>query len=217
MTKGSEVVEGFWVGNDCDVPGGADDGAGAFRSFDLCVRVSWDPTKLTAGFGELRDATRIHPDTNIPSSCRPRATAGCNSRQPGVCPAVALHLGLFSCYARSAQSAFTCRVSFTFARAQRASIKCCTIRQATPDRLRVRPARLRWIVSDHLRAHSQLEQHGRKGRRPRLLFAQGHRRKRRTRGSRWEPQPPCAGPLPGWLCELLAEPADSRLNPPSWC
>ncbi|KAK8861357.1 hypothetical protein IAR55_002176 [Kwoniella newhampshirensis] len=27
MTRGSEVVEGFWVGNDCDVPGVADDGA----------------------------------------------------------------------------------------------------------------------------------------------------------------------------------------------
>ncbi|KAK6906966.1 hypothetical protein I203_100955 [Kwoniella mangroviensis CBS 8507] len=40
MTKGSEVVEGFWVGNDCDVPGGADDGAGASVPFDLCVRAS---------------------------------------------------------------------------------------------------------------------------------------------------------------------------------
>jgi dual specificity MAP kinase phosphatase len=40
MTRGSEVVEGFWVGNDCDVPGGADDGAGARMSFDLCVRAS---------------------------------------------------------------------------------------------------------------------------------------------------------------------------------
>ena len=40
MTKGSEVVEGFWVGNDCDVPGGADDGVGARMSFDVCVRVS---------------------------------------------------------------------------------------------------------------------------------------------------------------------------------
>ncbi|WVW79771.1 hypothetical protein I302_101741 [Kwoniella bestiolae CBS 10118] len=40
MTRGSEVVEGFWVGNDCDVPGGADDGAGATVPFDLCVRAS---------------------------------------------------------------------------------------------------------------------------------------------------------------------------------
>lgn len=40
MTRGSEVVEGFWVGNDCDVPGGADDGAGARINFDLCVRAS---------------------------------------------------------------------------------------------------------------------------------------------------------------------------------
>jgi dual specificity MAP kinase phosphatase len=40
MTRGSEVVEGFWVGNDCDVPGGADDGAGAKVSFDLCIRAS---------------------------------------------------------------------------------------------------------------------------------------------------------------------------------
>jgi dual specificity MAP kinase phosphatase len=40
MTRGSEVVEGFWVGNDCDVPGGADDGAGSHVSFDLCVKAS---------------------------------------------------------------------------------------------------------------------------------------------------------------------------------
>lgn len=40
MTRGSEVVEGFWVGNDWDVPGGADDGVGAQMSFDLCVRCS---------------------------------------------------------------------------------------------------------------------------------------------------------------------------------
>jgi hypothetical protein len=40
MTRGTEVVEGFWVGNDCDVPGGADDGAGSRIQFDLCVKVS---------------------------------------------------------------------------------------------------------------------------------------------------------------------------------
>nr|XP_018264408.1 uncharacterized protein I303_02574 [Kwoniella dejecticola CBS 10117]OBR86566.1 hypothetical protein I303_02574 [Kwoniella dejecticola CBS 10117] len=40
MTRASEVVEGFWVGNDCDVPGGANDGAGATIPFDLCVRAS---------------------------------------------------------------------------------------------------------------------------------------------------------------------------------
>ncbi|OCF45047.1 hypothetical protein I317_01098 [Kwoniella heveanensis CBS 569] len=40
MTRGSEVVEGLWVGNDCDVPGGADDGAGAEVPFDLCLRAS---------------------------------------------------------------------------------------------------------------------------------------------------------------------------------
>ena len=40
MTRGSEVVEGFWVGNDCDVPGGANDGAGSRVSFDLCVKAS---------------------------------------------------------------------------------------------------------------------------------------------------------------------------------
>jgi dual specificity MAP kinase phosphatase len=40
MTRGTEVLEGFWVGNDCDVPGGADDGAGATVDFDLCVRAS---------------------------------------------------------------------------------------------------------------------------------------------------------------------------------
>ncbi|WWC69001.1 uncharacterized protein I206_102937 [Kwoniella pini CBS 10737] len=40
MTRASEVVEGFWVGNDCDVPGGAEDGAGATIPFDLCVRAS---------------------------------------------------------------------------------------------------------------------------------------------------------------------------------
>lgn len=40
MTRGSAVVEGFWVGNDCDVPGGAEDGAGASVSFDLCLKAS---------------------------------------------------------------------------------------------------------------------------------------------------------------------------------
>lgn len=49
MTRGSEVVEGFWVGNDCDVPGGADDGAGARVSFDLCVKASECSDMPTAG------------------------------------------------------------------------------------------------------------------------------------------------------------------------
>lgn len=40
MTQGSEVVEGFWVGNECDVPGGAEDGAGSKVSFDLCLKAS---------------------------------------------------------------------------------------------------------------------------------------------------------------------------------
>lgn len=40
MTRGSEVLDGFWVGNDCDVPGGADDGAGSKVAFDLCVRAN---------------------------------------------------------------------------------------------------------------------------------------------------------------------------------
>ncbi|GMK54531.1 hypothetical protein CspeluHIS016_0111170 [Cutaneotrichosporon spelunceum] len=40
MTRASEVVEGFWVGNDTDVPGGADDGAGARVPFDMCVKAS---------------------------------------------------------------------------------------------------------------------------------------------------------------------------------
>lgn len=40
MTRATEVVEGFWVGNDWDVPGGADDGAGAEMAFDVCVRCS---------------------------------------------------------------------------------------------------------------------------------------------------------------------------------
>lgn len=40
MTRATEVVEGFWVGNDWDVPGGADDGVGAEMAFDVCVRCS---------------------------------------------------------------------------------------------------------------------------------------------------------------------------------
>jgi dual specificity MAP kinase phosphatase len=40
MTRATEVIEGFWVGNDTDVPGGADDGAGATVPFDLCVKAS---------------------------------------------------------------------------------------------------------------------------------------------------------------------------------
>ncbi|WVQ73811.1 hypothetical protein IAR50_003392 [Cryptococcus sp. DSM 104548] len=40
MTRGSEVVEGFWVGNDCDVPGHTPDGVGAFVRFDLCLKAS---------------------------------------------------------------------------------------------------------------------------------------------------------------------------------
>lgn len=37
MTRGSEVVEGFWVGNNCDVPRESEDGLGAEMTFDLCV------------------------------------------------------------------------------------------------------------------------------------------------------------------------------------
>ncbi|OXG71453.1 hypothetical protein C349_07178 [Cryptococcus neoformans var. grubii Br795] len=40
MTKASEVVEGFWVGNDCDVPGATLEGAGSFIRFDLCLKAS---------------------------------------------------------------------------------------------------------------------------------------------------------------------------------
>ncbi|WVR04032.1 hypothetical protein IAU60_001031 [Kwoniella sp. DSM 27419] len=40
MTSGSEVVEGFWVGNDCDVPGSPYDGVGSRMTFDLCLRAS---------------------------------------------------------------------------------------------------------------------------------------------------------------------------------
>jgi dual specificity MAP kinase phosphatase len=40
MTRAVEVIEGLWVGNDTDVPGGADDGAGASVQFDLCVKAS---------------------------------------------------------------------------------------------------------------------------------------------------------------------------------
>lgn len=40
MTHATEVLDGFWVGNDTDVPGGADDGAGATVPFDICVRAS---------------------------------------------------------------------------------------------------------------------------------------------------------------------------------
>jgi len=37
MTRASEVVEGFWVGNSCDVPGSGEDGLGADMSFDLSL------------------------------------------------------------------------------------------------------------------------------------------------------------------------------------
>jgi dual specificity MAP kinase phosphatase len=37
MTRASEVVEGFWVGNSCDMPSRSDDGVGAEIDFDLCV------------------------------------------------------------------------------------------------------------------------------------------------------------------------------------
>ncbi|ODO06333.1 hypothetical protein L198_01565 [Cryptococcus wingfieldii CBS 7118] len=40
MTRGSEVVEGFWVGNDCDMPGHTPDGVGASVRFDLCLKAS---------------------------------------------------------------------------------------------------------------------------------------------------------------------------------
>jgi dual specificity MAP kinase phosphatase len=40
MTRGSEVVEGLWVGNDWDVPGVSADGVGATVQFDVCVSVS---------------------------------------------------------------------------------------------------------------------------------------------------------------------------------
>ncbi|WVQ94444.1 hypothetical protein IAU59_001523 [Kwoniella sp. CBS 9459] len=63
MTRGSEVVEGFWVGNDCDVPGGADDGAGAEVAFDLCLRASEcadmpSPTGLNQAYQHLLQLDR---------------------------------------------------------------------------------------------------------------------------------------------------------------
>jgi len=56
MTRGSEVVEGFWVGNDCDIPGGADDDAGARVNFDLCLRASECSEMPSAGV--LNSTTR---------------------------------------------------------------------------------------------------------------------------------------------------------------
>ncbi|WVF66835.1 hypothetical protein IAT40_001577 [Kwoniella sp. CBS 6097] len=63
MTRGSEVVEGFWVGNDCDIPGGADDGAGAEVAFDLCLRASEcadmpSPAGLTQAYQHLLQLDR---------------------------------------------------------------------------------------------------------------------------------------------------------------
>lgn len=63
MTRGSEVVEGFWVGNDCDVPGGADDGAGSCVSFDLCVKASEcadmpSTTTISSTYRKLLDLDR---------------------------------------------------------------------------------------------------------------------------------------------------------------
>ncbi|WOO78923.1 Dual specificity protein phosphatase PPS1 [Vanrija pseudolonga] len=40
MTRATQVLDGFWVGNDTDVPGGADDGAGTQVPFELCVKAS---------------------------------------------------------------------------------------------------------------------------------------------------------------------------------
>ncbi|KAL1410199.1 tyrosine/serine/threonine protein phosphatase pps1 [Vanrija albida] len=40
MTRATQVLDGFWVGNDTDVPGGADDGAGGEIPFELCVKAS---------------------------------------------------------------------------------------------------------------------------------------------------------------------------------
>ncbi|EIW69112.1 hypothetical protein TREMEDRAFT_44314 [Tremella mesenterica DSM 1558] len=60
MTRGSEVVEGFWVGNNCDVPGGAEDGIGSQIQFDLCVHTSElaempTSSQLTAAYRKLLD------------------------------------------------------------------------------------------------------------------------------------------------------------------
>ncbi|KAK4688792.1 hypothetical protein P7C73_g1321, partial [Tremellales sp. Uapishka_1] len=63
MTRGSEVLSGFWAGNDCDVPGGSEDGAGASMSFDLCVKASEysempNASILTATYRKILDLDR---------------------------------------------------------------------------------------------------------------------------------------------------------------
>ncbi|WWC87495.1 uncharacterized protein L201_002385 [Kwoniella dendrophila CBS 6074] len=74
MTKGSEVVEGFWIGNDCDVPGGADDGVGATVPFDLCVRASEcsempSTTHLSTAYQHLLDIDkRRRPKEEVPAA-----------------------------------------------------------------------------------------------------------------------------------------------------
>lgn len=63
MTKASEVVEGFWVGNDCDVPGVMSEKSGSFVHFDLCVKAfecSEMPTTsaLSSAYRKLLDIDR---------------------------------------------------------------------------------------------------------------------------------------------------------------
>ncbi|WWD16740.1 hypothetical protein CI109_101171 [Kwoniella shandongensis] len=60
MTKGSEVVEGFWVGNDCDVPGGADDGVGASAS--ECAEMPTSES-LASAYRKLHDLDRRRQGT----------------------------------------------------------------------------------------------------------------------------------------------------------
>nr|ODN98597.1 hypothetical protein L204_02561 [Cryptococcus depauperatus CBS 7855] len=68
MTKGSEVVEGFWVGNDCDVPWGTPDGVGAYIPFDICLRASEcaempTASTLSSASRKLQDIQRRRQDS----------------------------------------------------------------------------------------------------------------------------------------------------------
>lgn len=94
MTRGSEVVEGFWVGNNCDVPRESDDGVGAEIPFDVCVSCvegSEMPstTALTAAYRRLAemDKRRNRIEEEKPSwTASPATVALRNLLSPATTP-----------------------------------------------------------------------------------------------------------------------------------
>ncbi|KAL7419781.1 tyrosine/serine/threonine protein phosphatase pps1 [Cryptotrichosporon argae] len=75
MTRATEVLEDFWVGNDCDLPGAADDGAGNRIPFALYLRASEMCDMPSTA--HLQSAYRhvLHLRDDVPSRASPATLA----------------------------------------------------------------------------------------------------------------------------------------------